>query len=160
MMAPFAKVTIANAAAMMGSHHRDARHFTPFYLYDLLIPESFLLVDTMLNAGLTIFSGIQVNVEKMKETLDLTGGLMTSEALLFELAKKTGKKETGMAIVHRIAMYSFENNKPFIDTCLEDEEIAKYFTKDEIKKILAPENYIGIASRIVDQVVNEYRKIV
>ncbi len=160
MMSPFAKVVISNAAAMMGSHHRDARHFTPFYLYDLLIPESFLLVDTMLNAGLTIFSGIQVNVAKMKETLDLTGGLMTSEALLFELAKKTGKKETGMAIVHRIAMYSFENNRPFIDACLEDEEIAQYFTKDEVKKILAPENYIGIASRIVDQVVNKYLKIV
>ena len=158
MMPPFAKKVISNASAMMSSHHRDFRHYTPFYMYDLLIPESFLLVDTMLNAGMIIFGGILVNKDKMKETLDLTGGLLTSEALLFELSKKTGKKETGMAIVHRLAMYAFENNIPFVDVCMEDKEISEYFSKEEVKKILAPENYIGISREVVDEVVETYGK--
>ena len=158
MMPPFAKKVISNASAMMSSHHRDFRHYTPFYMYDLLIPESFLLVDTMLNAGKIIFGGILVNKDKMKEILDLTGGLLTSEALLFELSKKTGKKETGMAIVHRLAMYAFENNIPFVDVCMEDKEISEYFSKEEVKKILAPENYIGISREVVDEVVETYGK--
>jgi adenylosuccinate lyase len=160
MMPPFAKKIISNAQAMMSSHHRDARHFTPFYMYDLLIPESFLLTDTIINAAQYFFGGIQVNENKMKETLYLTRGLLTSEALLFALAKMTDKKETAMAIVHRVAMYSFEANVSFIDACTADKEIAQYFSKEEIIKILDPENYIGIATKIIDDVINQCQKII
>jgi len=158
MMPPFAKKVISNASAMMSAHHRDFRHFTPFYMYDLLIPESFLLVDSILNAAEIVFAGIQVNKENMKKNLELSKGLLTSEALLFKLSKRTGKKEKGLSIVHRLAMYSFENNVEFVETCANDEEIKKYFTEEEVRKILAPEEYIGIAPLLVDKVIKKYRE--
>lgn len=156
MMPPFAKKLMSNAHAMMSTHHRDARHFTPLYMFDLLIPESFVLTDTLLEAALFIFSGISVNSEGMKKNLHISGGLITSEALLFALARKTGKKQTSMEIVHRLAMHSFENDIPFSQACATDEEVAKYFSMEEVEDILRPENYTGFSAPIVDKVIEKY----
>jgi len=146
----------SNAGVMMGTFMKEERDMAPFYLEDLIIPETCVLTSTILEAAKVIFSGLVVNEKRMRHNLDATGGLLMSESLMLELSKKTGRKETAMDLVHRAAMISFEKGVPFSRVVLDDPAIGQHFTAADLERILSPEHYLGLTGMLVDRVVSPY----
>ncbi|MBW2147019.1 MAG: adenylosuccinate lyase [Deltaproteobacteria bacterium] len=144
----------SNAGVMSGAFMKEERDMSPFYLEDLIIPETCVLASTVLEAAKVIFSGLVVNEERMRRNLDSTKGLLMAEALMLELSKKTGRKETAMDLVHTAAMISFEKGVPFTRAVLEDEAIGRHFSADDLERILSPEHYLGLTRALVDRVVS------
>lgn len=148
----------ANAAVMAGTFMREERDMAPFYLEDLIIPETCVLASTALEAARVIFSGLVVNQERMRRNLDATGGLIMAEPLMLELSRKTGRKETAMELVHRAAMHAFEQGLPFRRVVLEDPAIGKHFSPQDLERILNPELYLGLSGMLVDRVISAHKK--
>ncbi len=143
-----------NAYAQGETFHRDLRDDSPFFVEDIKMPETAILMDSMLKEALTVFSGLVVHPENMRRNLDADEGMLMAEPLALFLAQKCGKKDTAMRIIHKISMEAFEKKIPYNRYVKEMPELREYMTEEEIDHILNPENYLGLTDRAIDNVIN------
>jgi 3-carboxy-cis,cis-muconate cycloisomerase len=155
MIKALAKKIRSNTAGFSDVYMRELRDHSPFYMEDLVIPESILLTSTLLEQVKFILSGLKVKEENMRRNVALGQGQMMTETLMLAIAKKTGKKETGMALVHKAAMECFEKGIPFNEFVENFPEVRKYFSKKEIRELMNPENYLGLNDRLIDEVIKK-----
>jgi adenylosuccinate lyase len=148
-----AKKIRSNTQAFSEIYMRELRDHSPFYLEDLVIPETALLASTMLNQARFILQGLIVKKENMRRNLGISQGWIMAEPLMLALSKKTAKKETGFAIIHRAAMKSFEKGIPLRKSIESSPEIHEYFTPEEIRGLLEPQNYLGLTDQLIDEVI-------
>ena len=144
-----------NANAQGETFHRDLRDDSPFFVEDIKMPETAILMDSMLKEAYTVFSGLVVHPENMRRNLDNDEGLLMAEPLALYLATKCGKKDTAMRIVHKISMESFEKKIPYCQYVKQMPELREYLSEEEIDNILNPENYLGLTDRAIDNVLKE-----
>ena len=144
-----------NANAQGETFHRDLRDDSPFFVEDIKMPETAILMDSMLKEALCVFSGLKVHPENMRRNLDNDEGLLMAEPLALYLAKKCGKKDTAMRIVHKISMESFEKKIPYCQYVKQMPELREYLTEEEIDNILNPENYLGLTDKAIDNVLKD-----
>jgi len=149
----WAKKIRSNAAAFADAHMMESHDMVGFYTEDLVIPETCVLVGAMLKNVKYVFQNLHVDKEAMRRNLDMHHGVIMTEPLMLELAKKTGKKQTAHAIIHRIAMDAFERNLAFDELVVKSEEIMKHFSKEEITKLVQPETHLGLTQWCIDNVV-------
>lgn len=157
MIKALAKKIRSNSAGFSEIYMREYRDHSPFYLEDLVIPETIILVSTMLNQVKWVLQGLVVKKENMKRNLGLTQGLLMAEALMLALARKTGRKESGFALIHRAAMEAYEKGLPFDRHIEQSPEISQHFKVEEIQELLKPENYLGLNDQLIDNVIKNRR---
>jgi adenylosuccinate lyase len=68
----------------------------------------------------------------MKKNLDKTQGLIFSQRILLELAKRGISREIAYNLVQKNAMSSIKKNKNFKDLLVKDKDIKKYLTAKDI----------------------------
>lgn len=153
MIKALAKKVRSNCAGFSDIYMREMRDHSPFYMEDFVIPETALLASTILEQAKFVLAGLKVKADNMRRNLDLTEGALLTEALMLALAKKTGRKETGFALVHQVAMESFEQGQPFADYAAGLAGIREHMEEDEIRAVLDPANYMGLNDRLIDTVI-------
>jgi len=110
-------------------HERDISNSS---VERIILPDSTILLDYMLQKFHYVLNNLKVNQDNMKKNLDLTGGLVFSQRVMLELTRKGLSREKAYQIIQDNALQSWKNNKSFKSLILEDQEIKKYMTKDEI----------------------------
>ncbi len=153
MVISYCKKIRSNSSAFSENHNRDNHDIIGFYLEDLLIPETCILTEAALDNVKIILEGLKINENNMKRNLELSNGLIMSEALMFALTKKTNKKQTAHHIIHKIAIEAFEKGIPFNHLILKNIEIKKYLSTEEINFILRPENYLGLNDQLIGSAI-------
>ena len=103
-----------------------------------------IVTEQMLNRAKPLLGELKVNKQKMRDNLDLTNGLILSQRLTFYLADKIGK-DTANELMHDVAKFALKNNLTLEEAALQNVIISKNITKSELKNILNPETYIGLA---------------
>ena len=142
-----------NAGAAAELHMRDLRDDSTFFVQDLQMPETAILMDTMLKSAYAVISGLTVRPENMRRNLDVSGGLIMSEQLALLLSQKMGKKDTAMKIMHKVAMEAYVKGIPYRQYVLEVPEIGTHLSRQEIEAALNPENYVGLNDFLIDNVI-------
>jgi adenylosuccinate lyase len=142
----------SNTAAFLEIQMRDSHDIIGFYMEDLIIPESCILTGSLLNTAKYILGNLIVKKEAMLKNLQLSNGLIMTEALSFALSQKTKKKQTAHAILHKMAMESFEKGLEFDQVVLENADIGKHLTSEEIKALLNPNNYLGMNDPYIERI--------
>ncbi len=145
----------SNANGFAEVHMRDLRDHTPFCLEDLVIAESCILTSSILEFFKFVSAGLVIKPENMRRNLGLSHGLIMAEPLMLALAKKTGRKETGFALVHKAAMASFEQGVPFDQFVLEYPGIREHFSREELRNLIDPANYLGMNDQLINDVIND-----
>ena len=102
----------------------------------------------MLKKTIGLIDQLLVYPDKMKEHLDLTGGLIYSQSLLLALVKKNISREEAYALVQKQAMECWKTGNDFKQTVLSDQAIGKILSKEEIEKCFDLKNQL----RNVDQI--------
>ncbi len=110
-------------------HERDISNSS---VERIVLPDSTILLDYMLQKVYFVLDTLRINKENMKKNLDLTGGLIFSQRVMLALTRKGLSREKAYKIVQDKAMESWKNYKSFKDLILENQEIKEYMTKDEI----------------------------
>lgn len=130
-----ARVIRSNALAALENvalwHERDITHSS---VERVIIPDSCILMDYILKKFIDIMKGLNVYPENMKRNMQITGKLTFSQKIMLELVEKGGiKREEAYALVQRNALAAWEEKKDFEKLVLQDADIAKYLSEEQIK---------------------------
>jgi len=121
----------------------------------IIIPDSNILIDYMLQKFTNLIINLNVYPEHMKENLEKTKGLIFSQKIMLELIKKGLSREEAYRMVQRISMQIWQGRADFKGLLLEDVEIGQYLTKSEIEECFDYQNYLGnidiVFSRVFGQ---------
>lgn len=138
--------------SMIQKHERDVTFWQSEWSY---ISEICITLSGALEQLKNVLTNLIVNEEQMKKNLFLTKGLIVSENVMLELGKIIGRT-TAHDLLYELTMRAFEEDKDLKDILLEDNEIKKYFSDEEINSLTNPESYTGLSEKFVDDVYNKW----
>jgi len=118
------------------------------------VPEMMIYSGALLSKMRTVLEKLEVFPTRMRQNLDLLGGLLLSEKIMLALGEKIGK-QTAHEVVYEIAMSSFEKEIPFKEALISDQRVSNHLREEEIVELLNPEAYIGESEEIVDKVLEK-----
>ncbi|MFQ5676968.1 MAG: adenylosuccinate lyase, partial [bacterium] len=78
-------------------------------------------------------TNLVVYPEKMLRNLEMTNGLIFSQSILLELAKKGLTREEAYGLVQKRAMQVWESGGDFKERILSDSEIRSHLSEEEIE---------------------------
>ena len=111
-------------------HERDISHSS---VERVILPDATTALDYILKETTKLIDKLLVYPEKMKEDLNLTGGLIYSPRILLALVEKGAYRDTAYRWVQRNAMKRWIDGEDFYENLCKDEDIKKYLTNEEIK---------------------------
>lgn len=130
-----ARVVRANALAAMENvtlwHERDITHSS---VERVIIPDSTIALDYMLNKFTQIVENLVVYPQNMKRNLEKTRGLVFSQSVLLALVKKGVSREEAYKMVQDQAMRIWNGDGDFKQAVLTDEKIRKWLSREEIEQ--------------------------
>jgi len=103
-----------------------------------------------------LLSGLEVDPEKMRADMDLTGGLVMSESVAAALAPSLGRAEA-QKLVEQAARRSAENAEDFRDVLLSIPEVRDGLGQERLDAALDPAGYLGVAGTLIDRALAVHR---
>ena len=120
-------------------HERDISHSSA---ERVILPDSTIALDYMLNKFIPIVDGLLVYPKNMIESLQKTRGLIYSQRCLLELMKKGLPRSTAYEIVQSCAMQVWQETSDFREVLSRDRRVRKYMSKNEIDACFDIKYYI------------------
>ena len=111
-------------------HERDISHSS---VERVVLPDATILLDYLLVRFREVMEGLRVYPDQMRHNLELTGGLVFSEAVLLALIGKGLSREEAYRMVQRHAMKAWESHEPFKPLLLVDPEICRHLSPAEVE---------------------------
>ena len=142
-------------------HERDISHSS---VERFILPDMFITADFMLVRIKNLIANLVVYPENMMKNLNLTGGLVFSQRVLLQLPQRGISREDAYKIVQRNAMKVWadlqEGKKAideqgyslFLQNLLNDEDLTRSLSKDEIKECFDYNYYTKNVDRIFTRV--------
>ena len=135
--------------AMVEDHERATG---PWEIEWIVLPEIFCLASGALAQTEFVLKGVQVDEKKMRANLDLTKGLIVSEAVMMGLGPYLGR-QYAHDLVYDICRKVVATGRPLVELLAENAEIAKHLDRHALEKLCDPANYLGEAGAMVDRVL-------
>jgi 3-carboxy-cis,cis-muconate cycloisomerase len=92
----------------------------------------------------------------MRANLDITNGLIVSEAVMMGLAPALGR-ERAHDLVYDICRDAIAKNRPLVELLAENAEIAKHADRKKLAALCDPANYLGLSGVMVDRVLGSLK---
>lgn len=122
-----------------------------------VIPEMFLAIDEMLNSAANILIGLTINEKRITNNLLTYWPFSASEAILIEAVKNGADRQKMHENLREIAMKAGDQSME--NLLLENEEIKKYLSGQDLKKILNVKSHIGNAKEKTLELADIIKKI-
>ncbi len=120
-------------------HERDISHSS---VERVIGPDATVTIDFMLFRFAGLMENLTVYPENMKRNLNLLGGVVHSQRILLELARRGIDRQAAYVIVQRNAMRFFEQGVPFMQALLEDKDLLAKMSKEEIEGCFSPDHHL------------------
>ena len=135
--------------AMVEDHERATG---PWEIEWIVLPEIFMLSAGALAQTRFLVEGLQINETKMRDNLNITKGLIMSEAVMMGLGAAMGRNRAH-DVVYDLCREVVKTGRPLIDVLEEDKEIRQHASRKDLEKLVDPANYLGVAGEMVDRVL-------
>ncbi len=130
-----ARILRTNAMASMENialwHERDISHSS---VERVIVPDSTILLDYMLNQMIYIIKNLLVYPENMRNNLAKTKGLIFSARILVELEKRGVARRKAYDIIQRCAMNVWNKNMHFKEALWKDKDFMKVVKPRELER--------------------------
>jgi len=113
-------------------HERDISNSAP---ERIILPDSCLLLDYMLDMFTWIMDGLQVYPKRMRENLEMTQGVIFSQRVMLALIEKGLSRQEAYAIVQRNAMQAWEERRPFRQLLDAEPDVTSRLSPAELDEI-------------------------
>jgi 3-carboxy-cis,cis-muconate cycloisomerase len=146
-----------HAAALMDAMVADHERSTgPWEIEWIVLPEAFCLMAGALKQARFVVEGLEVDAAAMRRNIDLTGGLVMSEAVMMGLGPYIGR-EYAHDLVYDLCRDAAAQGRPLLDLLAENDEITKHLDREALATLLDPANYLGQSGVMVDRVLDRLR---
>ncbi len=135
--------------AMVQDHERATG---PFQMEWAAVPEIFCLAAGALSHTVSLANGLVIDPVRMRANLDMTGGLVLSEAVMMGLGPMLGR-EVAHDLVYDICREVAGGKGAFLDLLAANPTISAHMTRAELAALLDPAAYTGLAGAMVDRVL-------
>jgi adenylosuccinate lyase len=139
--------------ALIQEHERDAMAWRIEWK---ALPEACMMTGAILEKMKLILAGLEVNPAKMRYNLDLLGGFLLSERVMFALAAPLGK-QTAHEAVYEASMRGLTEGITFEQALMESPQVQGAIGTQALHTLLDPTTYVGYAPEIVARVLAETR---
>ncbi len=146
---------IPELESMVLWHERD---LTNSSAERFVIPHVFVLTDDILTKMADIFSHLEVKEENMRRNLDSSKGMIMAEAVMIALTGKGMGRQEAHEVIRKASMKAQAEGKDLRQALPESKEVTKHLSEDELTAAMDPENYLGDAPQLVDDVVKKAEK--
>ncbi len=146
-------VVRSQVGALLNAMEQDHERATGQWEIEwIVLPEIFVLTAGCLAQTRFLVGGLQVDEKRMRANLDITKGLIVSEAVMMGLGPHLGR-QYAHDLVYDICRQVVATGRPLAELLAENKEIAKHLSHAEIDKLCDPANYLGQAGEMVDRVL-------
>ena len=149
-----ARVVRANSIVTLENiplwHERDISHSSA---ERIVFPDSFMLVDFMLNRFNGIVKNLVVHEKNMLKNTNKFGGIVYSQRVLLKLIEKGLTREDAYRLVQRNALDAFEDDGDFRINLLNDKDVEKLLTPSEIDEIFNKDDFLKNVNQIYSRVL-------
>ena len=132
-------------------HERDISHSSA---ERIILPDASSLLGYLLRSMARIVDRLVVYPERMLKNMELMRGLAYSGQLLLDLTRKGVVREEAYVWVQRCAARVWNEDKDFVQVLLEDPDITRTLSDDEIRSVVNPElqlrNVDTVFARVFD----------
>jgi 3-carboxy-cis,cis-muconate cycloisomerase len=135
--------------AAVADHERSTG---PWEIEWIALPEIFLLASGALSQTKLLVQGLEVDAARMRANLDLTKGMIVSEAVMMGLGPHLGRQRAH-DLVYDICRKVAATGEPLVDLLAKDAEISKHLNRAELETMCDPAGYLGLAGEMVDRVL-------
>lgn len=151
-VAGLARIVRGNALASLENvslwHERDITHSS---VERVILPDSTITVDYCLRKFTNIIDKLLVYPDAMIANIEKTGGLIFSQRLLLAIVSKGVLREDAYKWVQRNAMAKWMQGEDFKTNVMNDEDIKKYLTKEEIEGCFEYSHYLRYVDTIMER---------
>jgi adenylosuccinate lyase len=130
-------------------HERDISHSS---VERVILPDSFIALDHMLRRFTRIVTGMVVHMDRMRENLNRSRGVVFSGTVLLELAQKGVSREQAYEWVQRNAMLSYAEQRDFKSLLESDTDVSGVLTKAEIERAFDLNEQYRHVDEVLDRV--------
>ena len=114
------------------------------------IPEMFLAADEMLTSATNIIDGLIINEKRIAKNLETYWPFSASEVIIVKAVRKGADRQRIHEVLREISMKAWEEiqnggENPMETLLVQNKEIGKYLTANDIKKLLDASGHIGNA---------------
>jgi 3-carboxy-cis,cis-muconate cycloisomerase len=142
-----------NVAALLDAMVEDHERSTgPWEIEWIALPEIFCLSAGALAQARFLVGGLQVDPARMRANLDLTKGLVVSEAVMMGLGPALGRQRAH-DLVYDVCREMIAGKGTFLDLLAAVPEISGHMDRTQLAALLDPANYCGLAGEMVDRVL-------
>lgn len=131
-------------------HERDLANSSAERFF---VPHSFILVDDTLAKLDSLFAGLVVNVERMRETIEEAGSAIMAESVLLALAGKGMGRQDAHELIRRCSMEARKEGQDFRSVLVRTKEVSSLMSEKEIDAALDPKAYLGSTGRTIDHIL-------
>ncbi len=133
-------------------HERDISHSS---VERVILPDSTILVDYLLAKTSDLVERLLVYPERMRQNLEMGGGLVYSGQLLLDLAAKGALREQAYRWVQRNALRAWEQDEDFRALVERDPDISAVLSPAELAQAFDLERQLRHVDRIFERVFGE-----
>ncbi len=130
-------------------HERDISHSSTERVF---LPDAAITTDYLLHLTAGLVENLVVDVQRMRDNLESTGGLIYTSSVLLELVEGGLSREDAYALVQSAAMETWNTGTPFRET-LRARADASSVSLDEARldEICRPERYVANLGPLFDR---------
>lgn len=142
-----------HAAALMDAMVADHERSTgPWEIEWIVLPEAFCLMAGALKQSRAVLEGLEVDALAMRRNIDMTHGLVMSEAVMMGLGPYIGR-EYAHDLVYDICREALRQQRPLLELLCENAEIMKHVDRAALARMCDPAHYLGQSGTMVDRVL-------
>jgi 3-carboxy-cis,cis-muconate cycloisomerase len=155
-----ARTVHALVPVMLGAMAADHERATgPWQAELLVLPQAFVLTHGALQHATAIAEGMVVDPDRMRRNLDITHGLIVSEAVMMGLAPHLGRGEAHHVVKHACDIALAENIS-LANALSREPAVTTRLDQAAIERLTDPAHYLGSADAFIDRVLRAARAVI
>ncbi len=132
-------------------HERDISHSSA---ERIIIPDSFLLLDYLLEKTIFVVGGLTIYRSNMQKNLMKYGGIIFSQRVLLSLIEKGMARDDAYKLVQEAALDAWQNGKSFKENILDSKDISGFMDKQGIEKLFDVNYHLRYIDRVLKRLDN------
>jgi adenylosuccinate lyase len=129
-------------------HERDISHSSA---ERVVFPDACIVTDFMLASVHDLIERLVVYPERMRANLELTGGLIYSQAVLLALVDAGMDRQTAYKLVQRLALDAWDGGLPFRDGLTGDDQVQRFLAPEQFDQLFDPNIQLRHIDAIFDR---------